>query len=86
MHMTPVLAETLEAELIEGEMVIYNSATEAAVHLNQTGTLVYQLIDGERSTTEIVEILSEAFPDADIESDVATLMTELAKAKVISYA
>ena len=83
--MTPVLAETLEAELIEDEMVIYNSATAAAVHLNQTGTLIFQLIDGERSATEIVTMLSEAFPDADVEADAARLLSELAKAKVITY-
>jgi alpha-N-acetylglucosamine transferase len=83
--MTPVLTSRLEAEVIGHEMVIYNATTEAAVHLNQSSTIIYQLIDGERTSSEIVEILREAFPDSNIESDVAALLVQLADAKVITY-
>lgn len=84
--MTPILSKDIEAEKIGDEMVIYNAATEAAVHLNQSSTLIYSLIDGVRSTAEIVQLLSDAFPDADIEADVANTLKQLGDAKVISYA
>lgn len=83
--MTPVLSTDIEAEKIGDEMVIYNAITEAAVHLNQTSTLIYSLIDGERTTAEMVELLSEAFPDAPVSDDVAEVMKQLADAKVITY-
>lgn len=84
--MTPVLSNDIEAEKIGDEMVIYNAVTEAAVHLNQSSTIIYSLINGSRSTAEIVQLLSDAFPDADIEADVAETLQQLADAKVISYA
>ena len=84
--MTPILSKNIEAEKIGDEMVIYNAATEAAVHLNRSSTIIYSLIDGERTTAEIMQLLSAAFPDADIEPDVTKTLQQLANAKVISYA
>lgn len=84
--MTPTLSKHTEAEQIGDEMVIYNAITEGAVHLNQTGTLIYGLIDGERTTADIVDLLQEAFPDAPVSEDVATLLKQLADAQVITYA
>lgn len=84
--MTPILSTHIEAEQIDDEMVIYNAITEGAVHLNQTGTLIYGLIDGERSTSDIVDLLKEVFPDAPIAEDVANLLKQLADAQVITYA
>ena len=84
--MTPVLSKDIEAEQIGDEMVIYHAITESAVHLNQTSRLIYSLIDGQRSTSEIVALLSEAFPEAPVADDVAQLMKELAEAQVITYA
>ncbi len=84
--MTPILSTHIEAERIGDEMVIYNAITEGAVHLNQTGTLIYGLINGERTTADIVDLLREAFPDAPVAEDVATLLKQLADAQVITYA
>ena len=83
--MIPVLSNDIEAEKIGAEMVIYNAITEAAVHLNETSTLIYGLIDGERDTAEMVKLLSEAFPHAPVAEDLAVLMQQLAEAKVITY-
>ena len=83
--MIPVLSNDIEAEKIGAEMVIYNAITEAAVHLNETSTLIYGLIDGERDTAEMVKLLSEAFPEAPVAEDLAMLMQQLAEAKVITY-
>lgn len=83
--MIPVLSNDVEGEKIGDEMVIYNAITEAALHLNQTSTLIYGLIDGERSIAEMTLLLSEAFPDAPIAEDLAVVMQQLAEAKVITY-
>lgn len=83
--MIPALSKDIEAEKIGDEMVIYNAITEAAVHLNETSTIIFGLIDGERSTAEMVELLSEAFPEVNVADDVALVMKQLADAKVISY-
>lgn len=83
--MTPVLSKDIEAEQIGDEMVIYHAITESAVHLNETSTLIFGLIDGERTTAEMVELLSEAFPDAPVAEHLAVVMQQLADAKVITY-
>jgi len=80
----PVLSKSIEAEKIGDEMVIYNAITEAAVYLNETSALIFGLIDDSRSDEEIVELLSEAFPDAPVSTDVAELLTQLKEAKIIT--
>ena len=83
--MIPKLSTAVEAEVIGDEMVIYNASTEAAVHLNQSGAVIYQLIDGTRTSAEIVQLLAEAFPEAEVERDVMALFAQLQEAKIISY-
>ena len=67
------------AELLDGEFMLYSEAQTRAVYLNESASLVWQLIDGKRPVTEIVELLSKAYdvaPDA-MREDVAGAIREL---------
>jgi hypothetical protein len=69
-----------QTQTLDGEVVLLHPTKAAILHLNQTGALVWQLCNGIRSVTEIVIILSEAYPEArgQIEADVPKIIYELA--------
>lgn len=61
---TPVPAEGYRVEEMDGELLLYHPQSTATLYLNNTAALVWQLCDGARTVAEIVEILSESFPDS----------------------
>lgn len=54
-------------ERLDDELVLLHPAHNLIVHCNQTGALIWQLCDGQRTITEIVELLSAAYPEAETE-------------------
>ena len=38
---------------------------EKIIYLNQTGSLIWSMCDGHRNVKEIVELLCQAYPDAE---------------------
>ena len=69
-----------QTQTLDGEIVLLHPLNNTILHINQTGALVWQLCDGLRSVTEIVIILSEAYPEArgQIERDVQKVIYEMA--------
>ena len=61
-----------ESETLDGEMVLFDPATRQILFSNTTGSLIWGLCNGERSTAEIVRALCDAYPEAaeTIEVDV----------------
>ena len=57
------------------------------VHLDDFGSHVWQLCDGTRSTAEISDLLSTAFPEAGavVKSDVPQILSTLAKLGAVSW-
>ena len=66
-------------ERIDGEITVYHPTLTTAVYLNETGALIWELCDGKRTILDIIEALSEQYPESrtQIETDVKTLITQL---------
>jgi hypothetical protein len=57
----PLLLATITHDLPEdGQLVVYDDAGSKLVVLNESGAAIYFLIDGKRTTAEIVSIVEEA--------------------------
>ena len=50
-------------ETLDNEILLYLPVNTKALHLNEAASLIWTLCDGTRTSAEIVEILSEAFPE-----------------------
>ena len=74
-----VLKEDYLLERIDGEITIYHPTLTTAVYLNETGALIWELCDGKRTIGNIIELLSEHYPDSSeqIEADVKQLIAQL---------
>jgi hypothetical protein len=64
---TPKHAFSYFTEEMDGETLLYRLGAHKAIYLNETAALIWKLCDGTRSVREIIEVLSEAFPDAQKE-------------------
>jgi coenzyme PQQ biosynthesis protein PqqD len=73
------LKEGYFLERLDGEVTVYHPTLTTAVYLNETGALIWELCDGERTISDIIEILSQQYPEsgAQIETDVKDLITRL---------
>lgn len=73
------LKEGYFLERLDGEVTVYHPTLTTAVYLNETGALIWELCDGERTIFDIIEILSQHYPEsgAQIENDVKDLITRL---------
>lgn len=76
---TVVLKEDYLLERIDGETTIYHPTLTTAVYLNETGALIWELCDGTRTIGNIIELLSEHYPESSeqIETDVKQLIAQL---------
>ena len=72
--------------LDEGRVMV-NCDTGAALALNRTGALVWDLIDGRRSPDEIAEAVRKSFSNAPdtVRDDVAALLVTLSEDGFIGY-
>lgn len=72
-------------EDMDGELLLYNPATAVTLHLNGPSAIVWQLIDGQRSVAEIVDVVLEAYPDQSdqIQDDVVEVITDLHQRQVL---
>ncbi len=72
----PTGVYTLNPECVagtfDGRVVLYHLNQGRALTLNRTAAIVLELMDGERSTAEILEVLRQAYPESadDIARDV----------------
>lgn len=67
-----------QMETLDGEMVLFHPASLKILHSNDSGALIWQLCDGQRTAADIVQLLSAAYPDSasEIGADVRdTLLT-----------
>lgn len=51
-------------ERLDEEIVVYHPSLTTSIYLNETGALVWQLCDGQRSVGQIVEILVGMYPES----------------------
>ena len=76
-----------QIETIDGELLLFHPAQEKVFYCNETAALIWQLCDGQKTVTEIVALLSEAFPEAasEIEEDVETTLRALHEHGAIEF-
>lgn len=81
----PVRKDDYRLEQLDGELLLYHPNEEKIVYLNQTGSLIWGLCDGNHNAEQIINLLSHAFPDAveTIPSDVKSTLNALKKAGCI---
>jgi hypothetical protein len=51
-------------ERLENEALLFCPATASTVFLNETAALVWDLCDGTRTVSEIVDLLRAAYPES----------------------
>jgi hypothetical protein len=68
----PKRVEDYRLEQLDEELLLYHPTETQILYLNQTASLVWGLCSGEHSVGEIIQMLSEAYPEAaeEIPTDV----------------
>ena len=71
-------------EHIDGEITVYHPTLTTAVYLNETGALIWELCDGKRTISDIIELLGEQYPESrtQIETDVKALIGQLVERSI----
>ncbi len=66
-------------EKIDDEITVYHPTLATSLYLNETGALIWELCDGERSISEVIDILVENYPEnsPQIADDVRALIRRL---------
>ncbi len=84
-ELVPIRKDDYRLEQLDDELLLYHPSEEKIVYLNQTGSLIWGLCDGNHNIEQIISLLSEAFPDAAkaIPSDVKTTLKAFKEAGCI---
>lgn len=66
-------------ERIDNEITVYHPTLATSLYLNESGALIWELCDGERSIAEVIEVLVDLYPDnrEQIADDVRSLLRRL---------
>lgn len=80
--------ESLVVEDTGDEVLVSRAGRDDIYYLNGTAALIWRLCDGQRTLGEIVELLSDAYPeDADtVRTQVPELLDELLEHAVVEPA
>ena len=72
-------------EELDGELLIFDSASGRIVEVNETAALIWQLCDGKRSLAELSELISATYPEAEetIKQDIPRVMQQLVSLGVL---
>ena len=84
-ELVPIRKDDYRLEQLDEELLLYHPNGEKIVYLNQTGSLIWGLCDGNHNTEQIIDLLSQAFPEAAdaIPSDVKTTLKAFKEAGCI---
>ena len=66
-------------ERIDNEVTVYHPTLTTSLYLNETGGLIWELCDGQRSTADIIEILGEIYQESrqQVAEDVVNIIASL---------
>ena len=72
-------------EEMDNEVLLYNPKSNLTLHLNQSSSLVWQLLDGVTSVSDLIQQLQHQFPESheQIEQDVLDVLADMQENKVI---
>lgn len=86
MGVRPRLRPDLEGVVLDGELVLHDPVAARVHHLDVTATLVASLLDGERTTTAVVDELLRLVPNTPrsvVDRDVMRLLASLEEASLL---
>ncbi|CAK8724634.1 Pyrroloquinoline quinone biosynthesis protein PqqD [Candidatus Electrothrix laxa] len=66
-------------EQIDNEITVYHPTLTTSLYLNETGGLIWELCDGQKSTADIIDILGEIYQESrqQIAEDVINIIARL---------
>lgn len=66
-------------EKIDNEITVYHPSLTTSIYLNETGGLIWELCDGKKSISDIIEMLIELYPEnsAQIHEGVVDIIGQL---------
>lgn len=66
-------------EKIDNEITVYHPSLTTSLYLNETGALIWELCDGKRTVTDVIDILLELYPESQsqIQDDVTDIISRL---------
>jgi Coenzyme PQQ synthesis protein D (PqqD) len=72
----PLRATHVAERLVEGELVLYNPASQRVHVLNATAACAWRLCDGRHTEADIVAALAERYPEnrQAIQQDIAEML------------
>lgn len=71
-------------ERFDNEITVYHPTLATSLYLNETGALIWELCDGKRSVAEVIEVLTELYPEHrdQIANDVMLLIRRLLEKQI----
>ena len=63
LHQNIILEPDYLLEKIDNEITVYHPTLTTSLYLNETGGLIWELCDGQRSVADIIDILTELYPE-----------------------
>jgi len=78
-------ARDVRFRILDGEAVVIRQGAAEVLGLDPVGSRILELLEGELTIEEVVDLLAEEFDAAraELESDAAAFLAELAEAGVI---
>ena len=66
-------------EKIDNEITVYHPSLTTSLYLNETGALIWELCDGKRTVTDVIDILLTLYPESrsQIHDDVTGIISRL---------
>ncbi len=66
-------------ERIDNEVTVYHPTLTTSLYLNETGGIIWELCDGQRSTADIIDILGGIYQESrqQVAEDVMNLIARL---------
>jgi hypothetical protein len=73
-------------EKIDDEVTVYHPSLATSLYMNDSSAVIWELCDGQRRISDIIEILQEAYPENDthIKNDVIRIISQLVEHDIAS--
>jgi coenzyme PQQ biosynthesis protein PqqD len=74
-----VLAADYLLEKFDNEITVYHPSLTTSIYLNETGGVIWELCNGQRTVAEIIALLQEEYPEnrEQIEEGVIDIISSL---------
>ncbi len=71
-------------EKIDNEITVYHPSLVTSLYLNESSAVIWELCDGKRRISEIIEILQDAYPEnrTHIKNDVIGIIRQLVEHEI----